>query len=88
MKQLTVEVYVRYAKELILLSLEGDDEDLVNTEILEFMLDVQGAMFIAGYLLGKGYALKDLENAKCEIDSTSEEDTLLILENLEEKVLH
>lgn len=67
---LTAQDYINLAKE----SMTAVEEDYTTEELVDFIKDESGAMFVAGYILGKGYNVGELSALKVELDSLSNDE--------------
>jgi len=65
---LTAQDYINLAKE----SFTIVAEDYTTEELVSFVKDESGAMFVSGYILGKGYNVGELSALKEELESLSE----------------
>lgn len=74
---LTAQDYIDLAKE----SMSEVAEDYTTEELVDFIKDESGAMFVSGYILGKGYNVEKLSALKEELDSLSNDALVGMINN-------
>lgn len=74
---LTPQKYINLAKE----SMSAVAEDYTTEELVDFVKDESGAMFVSGYILGKGYPIEELTALKEELDYLSNDEIVGMIDN-------
>lgn len=73
---LTAQEYIALAKE----SMTAVAEDYTTEELVDFLNEDSGAMFVSGYILGKGCSLQELTALKEELESLSSDELVGMVE--------
>lgn len=77
-EKLTSTKYIQLAKE----SMKAVAEDYTTEELVDLLNDESGAMFVSGYILGRGYSVVELTALKEELEALSDDELVGMIKEI------